>query len=117
MVKKSLAWQILSFAVVMAGIYGGYFGEKGQQILGIVSFAITAILQSPMLSTGEWPKGWGVAVWVTQIAGVFIQVANYLSEQEIVNAMTVNVFVLTINAILTLFVKDYAVTAKKASSK
>ncbi len=114
MKNKSLAWQILSFAVVLAGIYGGYFGPKGQQILGIASFAITALLQSPMLASGTWPKGWGMAMWLTQIAGVVIQVANYLSENAIVDAMAVNVFVLTINAILTLFVKDYATTAKSA---
>lgn len=114
MKNKSLAWQILSFAVVLIGIYGGYFGDKGQQILGIASFAITALLQSPMLSSGEWSKGWGTAMWITQIAGVVIQVANYLSEQAIINSMAVNMFILTVNAILTLFVKDYGVTAKKA---
>ena len=114
MIKKSLARQILSFAVVLVGIYGGYFGEKGQQMLGIASFAITALLNSPMLSTGTFPKGWGMAMWITQIAGVVIQIANYLSDQQIIDAMAVNVFILTVNAILTLFVKDYASTIKKA---
>ena len=114
MKNKSLAWQILSFAVVVIGIYGGFFGDKGQQILGIVSFAITALLQSPLLSSGEWPKGWGIAMWTAQIAGVVIQVANYLSDVAIIDSMIVNVFILTVNAILTLFVKDYASAAKKA---
>jgi len=81
-------------------------------MLGIASFAITALLNSPLLSSGSWPKGWGMAMWFTQIAGVVIQIANYLSDQQIVDAMAVNVFVLTVNAILTLFVKDYASTAK-----
>jgi hypothetical protein len=114
MKNKSLAWQILSFAVVLIGIYGGFFGDKGQQILGIVSFAITALLQSPMLASGSWPKGWGIAMWTTQVAGVVIQVANYLSDNGIFDSMVVNVFILTVNAILTLFVKDYASAAKKA---
>ena len=114
MKNKSLAWQILSFAIVLIGIYGGLFGEKGQQVLGIVSFAITALLQSPVMSSGTWPKGWGVAMWTAQIAGVVIQVANYLSDVAIIDSMAVNMFILTINAILTLFVKDYAPATKTA---
>lgn len=114
MKKKSLAWQILSFAVVVIGIYGGFFGTTGQQILGIVSFAITAILQSPLLSSGEWPKGWGTAMWIAQIAGVMVQIGNYLTDNAIIDSTIVNIFVLTVNAILTIFVKDYAPVTKKA---
>lgn len=113
MKNKSLAWQILSFAVVLIGIYGGYFGAKGQMILGVVSFAITALLQSSMLSSGSWPKGWGVAMWITQVAGVVIQVANYMAESAFIQSEVVNVFILTINAVLTLFVKDYVGTTTK----
>lgn len=107
MKKKSLIWQILSFAALMAGIYGGLFGPKGQEILGIASFAITAFLHSPMMSTGELPKGWTTTMWVTQIAGISIQIANYLSDNAIIDSMAVNIFIMSINSVLTLFVKDY----------
>ena len=107
MKNKSLAWQILSLAVVLAGIYGGFFGPKGQQVMGILSFAITALLQSPLMSSGEWPKGWSMTMWITQIFGVFIQVANFTSDSGVIDAGAVNIFVLTVNAFLTTFVKDY----------
>ncbi len=57
-------------AVVLAGIYGGFFGPTGQAALGVLSFAITALLQSPILSSGTWPTGWEKSIWVAQIAGV-----------------------------------------------
>lgn len=107
MKNKSLVWQILSLTVVMAGIYGGFFGPKGQQIMGILSFAITALLQSPMLSSGEWPKGWNLTMWITQVFGVVVQIANFTSDSGIIDAGAVNIFILTVNAFLTTFVKDY----------
>lgn len=107
MTKKTLAWQILSFMVAMIAGYNGLFNEKTQIILGLVSFAITAVLNSPILSTGTWPKGWNTAMWITQIAGVSIQVANYTSEHAIIAPMVVNMFVFTVNTILVVFVKQY----------
>ena len=107
MKNKSLAWQILSMAVVLGGIYGGFFGPKGQQLLGVLSFAITALLQSPIMSSGTWPTGWSKAVWVAQIAGVVIQIGNYTSDNGIIDAGAVNMFILTMNAFLATFIKDY----------
>ena len=37
MKNKSLVVQILSMAVVLAGIYGGFFGPTGQAALGVLS--------------------------------------------------------------------------------
>lgn len=113
MKNKSLAWQILSFAVVILGIYGGFFGEKGQILLGLFSFTITALLQSPILSSGFWPTGWSKYIWSMQIGGLLIQVANFLSTSAIVDPQVVNVFIMTVNAILTTFVKEYTDSATK----
>lgn len=107
MTKKSLAWQILSFLVAMIAAYSTLFGEKTQAVFGIASFTITAVLQSPVLSTGSWPKGWTIAMWATQAIGIFIQVANYLGEQSIVPAMVVNLTIVTLNTIMVVFVKQY----------
>lgn len=107
MKNKSLAWQILSFAVVILGIYGGFFGEKGQILLGIASFTITALLQSPILSSGSFPTGWNKYFWSLQIGGLLIQVANFLSTSAIVDPQVINVFIMTVNAILTTFIKEY----------
>lgn len=113
MKNKSLAWQILSFAIVILGIYGGFFGEKGQIMVGLISFTITAVLQSPILSSGFWPVGWSKYIWGMQIGGLLIQVANFLSVQAIVDPQVVNVFIMTVNAILTTFIKEYADSSSK----
>lgn len=113
MKNKSLAWQILSLAMVLSGIYGNMFGATGQLVIGILSCGITALLQSPILSSGTWPKGWSAAMWIVQGAAIITQVANYMSDQQIVPASAINIFVLTVNAFLTTFIKDYTVTEAK----
>jgi len=112
MKNKSLAWQILSLAMVLSGIYGNMFGPTGQLVIGILSCAITGILQSPILSSGSWPKGWSSAMWIMQGAAIVIQVANYMSENSIVPAAAINIFVMTVNAFLTTFIKDYSTESK-----
>ena len=107
MIKKSLVWQILSFMVAMIAGYSGLFDEKTQMVLGIISFSVTALLQSPILSTGTFPKGWDSVMWFTQIAGVLIQVVNFLGEKAVVPAMFVNMFIFTVNTIIVTFVKNY----------
>jgi hypothetical protein len=98
--------------MVLAGIYGNLFGPTGQLVIGIFSCGITALLQSPILSSGFWPKGWTTAMWAVQIAAIVIQVANYLSENSIVPASVINIFVMTVNAFLTTFIKDYSTESK-----
>lgn len=107
MKNKTLAWQILSLAAVLTGIYGGFAGETGQKIFGLISFAVTAVLQSKILSSGQWPKGWTEAMWATQIVGIIIQIANFLTDHYYVDPHITNVVVMTINAFLATFVKDY----------
>ena len=113
MKNKSLAWQILSLAMVLSGIYGNMFGATGQLVIGILSCAITSLLQSPILSSGSWPKGWSSAMWIMQGAAIIIQVANYMSENSIVPSAAINIFVMTVNAFLTTFIKDYSVAEAK----
>lgn len=111
MIKKSIAWQILSFLVAMIAAYSTIFGDKGQAVLGIASFAITAVLQSPILSSGYWPKGWTSAMWTTQLIGISIQLVNYLGQQAIVPPTVVNIFIMAANSIMVIFVKQYDTTA------
>jgi hypothetical protein len=113
MKNKSLVWQILSLAMVLAGIYGNMFGATGQLVIGVFSCGITALLQSPILSSGTWPKGWSTAMWIMQAAAIIIQVANYMGDQQIVPASAINIFVMTVNAFLATFIKDYSVTKSK----
>ena len=113
MKNKSLAWQILSLAMVLSGIYGNMFGATGQLVIGILSCAITALLQSPILSSGSWPKGWSSAMWIMQGAAIIVQVANYLADNSLVPASAINIFVMTVNAFLTTFIKDYTTEVSK----
>lgn len=113
MKNKSLAWQILSLAMVLSGIYGNMFGVTGQLVIGILSCAITALLQSPILSSGSWPKGWSNAMWIMQGAAIIVQVANYMADNSIVPPAAINIFVMTVNAFLTTFIKDYSLAESK----
>ena len=108
MKNKSLVVQILSLALSLAGIYTTFFGATGQAIVGVICFAITAILQSPILSSGVWPKGWLTSMWILQIAGIVIQVANFAASSSLIDPAAVNIFVMTVNAFLSVFIKDYS---------
>jgi len=107
MKNKTLLWQILSLIIVMSGIYGHNFEENTQKWIGIISFAITAFLNSKIMSSGEWPKGWSTAMWATQIVGLVVQIANFMVEKAVVDPHVVNVMIMTVNAFLATFVKDY----------
>lgn len=108
MKNKSLVVQILSLALSLAGIYTTFFGPTGQAIVGVLCFTITALLQSPILSSGIWPTGWLTSMWVFQISAIVIQVANFAADSALINPAVVNVFVMTVNAFLTVFIKDYS---------
>ena len=107
MKNKTLAWQILSLLAVLLSVYSGLVGETGQKIFGLVSFIVTALLQSKILSTGSWPKGWTQAMWATQIVGILVQIANFMTEKAYVDPQVTNIIIMTINAFLVTFVKDY----------
>lgn len=107
MKNKTLLWQVCSLIIVLLGIYGQQFGETGQKWIGIVSFSITAFLNSKIMSTGEWPKGWSTAMWATQVFGLIVQVVNFMVEKAILDPHVVNVMIMTINVFLAAFVKDY----------
>lgn len=107
MKNKTLLWQILSLSIVMLGIFGSSFGETGQKWIGVVSFSITALLQSQILSTGTWPKGWSTAMWATQIVGLIIQVGNFLVDSALIEPHVVNIMVMVLNTFMVTFVKDY----------
>jgi hypothetical protein len=107
MKNKTLLWQILSLSVVFLGAYGAGVGEQGQKWVGIISFAITAFMNSKIMSTGEWPKGWSTAMWITQLAGLVIQVINFLGEKAIIDPQVVNISIMVLNTFLATFVKDY----------
>lgn len=107
MKNKTLLWQILSLAVVFLGTYGSDMSQQGQKWVGLVSFAITAFLNSKIMSTGEWPKGWSTAMWAAQIVGILIQIGNFLVEKSIVDPQVVNISIMVLNVFLSTFVKDY----------
>lgn len=107
MKNKTLLWQILSMFVVFIGFYGNSLGEGGQKWIGVISFSITALLNSKILSSGSWPTGWSVAMWATQIVGLLIQIANFMVEKALIDPQVVNIVIMAINTFLVTFVKDY----------
>ena len=107
--KKSLAVQLLTVVILMIGAYMGSFSAGVQAWLGIASMAITLVL-STFFASGTMPSGWTTLMWVSNIAGVVLQVANALGTTGLVDAQTINMIMIGINILLQVFVKDYAVT-------
>jgi len=106
--KKSLAVQILTVIVLMIGAYMGSFSEGTQAWLGITSMAITLAL-STFFSSGNMPTGWTTLMWVTNGAGVVLQILNAMGTSGLVDAQTINMIMVGINILLQVFVKDYTV--------
>ena len=103
---KSLAVSILSVIVVAIASYSALFSPSAQAWLGIASFTITAVL-STFASSGTWPKGWSSVLWITNIAGVVIQVLSAIGDKALIDPAIVNYLIIGINILLTGFVKDY----------
>jgi len=104
---KAAVIQIITLIVAVIGAYGALFTTGVQQWLGALSFALTLLVQSPILSSGTWPKNWTWVIWATNITGIIIQVLGYFSDHALVPADVVNYLIIGINIGLTIFVKDY----------
>lgn len=104
--KKSLAVQIMTILVLLIGAYTGLFSPEVQAWLGIAAMALTLTL-STFFPTGTLPKQWTTIMWVTNIAGVIMQLFNALGSQGLVDAQTINMVMIAINVILQTVVKQY----------
>lgn len=111
--KKSLAVQILTVIVLMIGAYMGSFNNETQAWLGIVSMALTLTL-STFFPSGSMPTGWTAILWVTNIAGVVLQVLNAIGTAGLVDAQVINMIMIAINILLQVFVKDYTIKPIKS---
>lgn len=104
--KKSLAVQIMTVIVLLIGAYSGFFTESTQAWLGIASMALTLTL-STFFPSGTLPGGWTAIMWITNIAGVVMQLLNALGSQGLVDAQTVNIIMIAINVLMQVVVKQY----------
>lgn len=104
--KKSLAVQILTVLVLLIGAYSGLFGDTAQAWLGIVSMGATLVL-STFFPSGNMPSGWNKIMWITNITGVALQLLTAIGSAGLVDVMTINTIIVSINIFLQVFVKEY----------
>lgn len=104
---KSLIVQLLSFGVAVIGSYSALFSDGVQAWLGIVAFAATLLLNSDMLASGTWPKGWSAFLWISNLAGIGIQILSQIGEKGLVDPNIVNYVITGINLFVFTFIKDY----------
>lgn len=104
--KKSLAVQIMTVLVLLIGAYAGFFSSSAQAWLGITSMALTLTL-STFFPSGTLPTGWTLIMWVTNIAGVIMQLLNAIGDQGLVDAQTINIIMIAINVLMQVVVKQY----------
>lgn len=110
--KKSLAVQILTVLVLLIGAYSGLFGASTQAWLGIISMGATLIL-STFFPSGTLPSGWDKIMWVTNITGVALQLLTAIGSAGLIDPMTINAIIISINVFLQLFIKNYGILEKK----
>lgn len=110
--KKSLAVQILTVLILLIGAYAGLFGATTQAWLGIISMGATLVL-STFFPSGTLPTGWDKIMWVTNITGVVLQLITAIGSAGLIDVMTVNAIIISINIFLQLFIKNYGVIANK----
>lgn len=104
---KSLVVSILSVAVAAIASYSGLVAPHVQAWLGILSFGITLLLSSPILASGTFPQGWTSVMWITNIAGIIIQLMSAIGDKGLIDPAIANYIIIGINILLTGFIKDY----------
>lgn len=104
---KSLVVQLFTLGIAIIAAYGSLFSSNVQAWLGIVAFALTGLLNSPILSSGNWPKNWGPVMWINNIAGIAVMVLTQLGEKSLVDPALITYVITGINLLLFTFVKDY----------
>jgi len=110
--KKSLAVQILTVLVLMIGAYSGMFGATAQAWLGILSMGATLAL-STFFPSGTLPNGWSKIMWITNIAGIVLQLLTAVGSAGLIDAMTINTIILAINIFLQVYIKEYTLNTAK----
>lgn len=106
MKAKSLSLQIISFLVTFAtGLMPG-LSPKIAIWVGLGTFIGTMILNK-VASSGEWPKGWSSIMWITNISGCLIEIAQYMADSGLATVQLTLYVIMGINAFLFSFIKDY----------
>ena len=104
---KSLIVAIFTFVIQAIGAYSGLFSPSVSAWLGVVSFLLTILLNSQFFATGEWPLGWSNVLWITNVAGVLIQVLNYMGDHMLIEPQIVNYIIVGVNTFMLAFIKNY----------
>lgn len=114
MSKKSLIPQIIMFLVSLLVIFQTpetadlfKLSDKFVAWSSVIAFALTILLQSPILSTGTWPAGWDLTSWVINGSAIIIQVLNATAEKGLVSAALIAFIVSMINAFTISIVRKY----------
>lgn len=109
MVKKSLAVQLITAALLLIGAYSGMFSTGAQAWLGIVSMGLT-LFMSTVLPTGTMPKGWTTMMWIFNLSGIVLQLLDTMGSMGLVEPKITNAIMIGLNILIQVFIKDYTVT-------
>ena len=105
MKKKSLAFNLLTFAVLIIGAYAGFLTLPAQAWLGIVAFVATVVLNQ-WFPSGQLIQGWNTVTWIVNIAGVLIQGITAIGDQGLLDPVIVNSVIMGINILIQTFLKE-----------
>lgn len=111
MIKKTLLFTIITGIAGILSILAPTMPDSIKMILGVASMALTIIVHQ-FFPTGETPKGWGVALWVTNIGGALIEILTTTVLNTIIPIGYITLIVAIINYVITT-VKDYSPAAQE----
>lgn len=106
---KTIATQIITAMILLLAAFAGNFGGEVASWIGIASMVLSLVL-STFFSSGVMTGTWTVVMWVTNIAGIVIQVLNATGEQGLIAASVTSAIVIVINILLQVFFSNKVLT-------
>ena len=103
---KSLLLNIFTIAISVLGVAAGLFTPAVASWIGLVSFALTIVLNT-VFPSGVFVSGWNIAMWITNLGGIVLQLINYAGAHALVDPQTVNYVVVAVNVLIQVLAKDF----------
>lgn len=108
MSHKSLAAIIIGIVISVLGFYSTQVSGNAAAWMGIVIFALMAILQIPGVASGQLPAGWTVMTILINVSGVLLDINSQIADKALLDPKITNVAYVAINLVILTFLKEYS---------
>lgn len=102
MKNKTLIANILGAVLTFALAYKGVVSPQTAMALGIVIAIINPILKSPIFESSPMLPSWTLALWISNIASIILQIVNGVAGYGIISPELLNMITIGINTTIIL---------------